>query len=57
MKYRKHLKELRFVHNAERNEFASNLPEKSNGWRKPERLVSALLLALLIGKPGELFLL
>lgn len=32
-------------------EFASNLSEKSDAWKKPERLGSALMLALLIEKP------
>lgn len=34
-------------------EFTSNLAEKSNAWRKPERFDSALMLALPIEKPGE----
>lgn len=37
-------------------EFASTLPEKSDGWRKPERLGGALMLALLVEMP-EVFLL
>lgn len=42
---------------AKEAEFASNLPEKSDAWRRPERLGSALMLALLIENPGELLLL